>query len=108
MNIKKDLFPYINELILHRDETESCLSSLGDCKSSLSIFVPWSLLTTITIHEGNIINAAQLKSIIQLADHVHTLALTDETGILTRDILQNKDNVATILNQTVIIIFFFF
>jgi len=66
----------------------------------MSLFIPWSLITKISIN-SNSIGAAELEVVLQLAYNVHTLELIDEGGILSPAILYNKDNLGTILNLKV-------
>jgi hypothetical protein len=96
---RTNLFPHINELLI--DRPASRLSYFDDCRSSMSRLIPWSLLTKITINGGGIMNATQLGSILRLADHVHTLELSDMTGILPHAILYNKKNLSSIINLRV-------
>ncbi len=95
------LFPHANELSIEVCERESCLSDLGNCRSSMSLLVPWALLKKISIENFNIISAAQLASILQLAYNIQTLEIGDEPRALLRALLRNEDNLGTIVNRQV-------
>jgi hypothetical protein len=94
-----DLFPRANELFLTGYRNKSCLSQLGNCRSSISSLVPWSLLKKITIDELNI--ASQLEAILRMADNVHTLIINDDGGFLPRAILHNYHHLGTRISQQV-------
>jgi hypothetical protein len=63
--------------------------------------IPWSLLTKITIDEGNVVTAGVLESILRMAYNVHTLEIHDDRESLPRAILRNTDNLGTHINEQV-------
>ncbi|CAF2571445.1 unnamed protein product [Rotaria sp. Silwood2] len=95
-----NLYPRINELILNNSANKIYLSDLDNCRSSLSLFVPWSLITKILIN-ADIVGVAELEAVLQLADNVHTLEIVDEDGILSPAILYNKNDLGTIVNRKI-------
>ncbi len=70
---------------------KSCLSGLGKCNSSISSFVPWSLLARISTDKGDVVTAAQLKAILRMAYNAHTLIISDRNDILSRAMFLNTD-----------------
>ncbi|CAF1495481.1 unnamed protein product [Rotaria sp. Silwood1] len=90
-----DLFSRVNELVLSGYKKTNRLSDLGNCRSSISSLVPWSLLTKISVDGGDVISSVRLESILRLAYNVHTLQIYDDGGILPRAILFNTDNFGT-------------
>src|SRR5271154_208756 len=89
MSIKAvDLFPRANELFLYGYKKKNRLSELGNCRSSISSLVPWSLLTKISIDEGDVVTVAGLESILRMAYNVHTLEIYDDSETLPRAILR--------------------
>jgi hypothetical protein len=95
------LFSHANELSIEVCEKKSCISDLINCRSSMSLLVPWLLLTKISIENFNTISAAQLASLLQLAYNIQTLEIFDEDGALTHALLHNEDNLGTIVNRQV-------
>ncbi|CAF4300258.1 unnamed protein product [Rotaria magnacalcarata] len=91
------LYPRINEFIL--DYSGSILlPDLDNCRSSLSLFLPWLLVTKISTN-ADVVCVAELKAVLQLADNVHTLEIVDEDGILSAAILYNQNDLGTIVNR---------
>ena len=95
-----NLYPQINEFILNYSGSKFCLSDLDNCGSSLSLFLPWSLVTKIST-SANVVCEAELKAVLQLADNVHTLEIVDEDGILSAAILRDRNDLGTIVNRKV-------
>ena len=100
-----DLFPRANELFLRGYKEENLLPELGGCTNSISSMVPWSFLTKISIDEGDIVTAAGLELILRMAYTVHTLRINYDSGVLSRAILHNTDNLGTRVNQQVKVCF---
>ncbi|CAF4144115.1 unnamed protein product [Rotaria sp. Silwood2] len=96
------LFPRANELFLIDYRKETCVSELGNFRSSISSLVPWSLLTKISIDEGDVVTTAELESILRMAYNVHTLDICEESGNFSHAILYNIDNLGTRVNQEII------
>jgi hypothetical protein len=94
-----DLFPRANELFLYGYKKINFHSELGNCKNFISSLVPWSLLTKITIDEGDVVTVAGLESILRMAHNVHTLKIYDDREGLARAILRNTDNLGTRVNE---------
>ncbi|CAF1641169.1 unnamed protein product [Rotaria magnacalcarata] len=93
------LYPRINEFIL--DYSGSILlPDLDNCRSSLSLFLPWLLVTKISTN-ADVVCVAELKAVLQLADNVHTLEIVDEDGILSAAILYNQNDLGTIVNRKI-------
>ncbi|CAF4189589.1 unnamed protein product [Rotaria sp. Silwood2] len=90
-----DLFSCANELVLSGYKKINRLADLGNCRSSISSLVPWSLLTKISVDRGDVITSVRLESILRLAYNVHTLQIYDDIGVLPRAILLNTDNLGT-------------
>jgi hypothetical protein len=95
------LFPRANELYLTGHRKETCISELSNFRSSVSSFVPWSLLRKISIDEGDIVTTAELESILRMACNVHTLEIREDEGIFPHAILHNIDNLGTRVNEQV-------
>ena len=94
------LFPHTSELFLVDNVSNDHLSHLIDPESSMSLRVPWSLLTKISISAGTVVSAEQLEGILRLANRVHTLLL-DGTGEFTRAILRRNQHLCAFLNRQV-------
>lgn len=95
------MFPRANKLSLYGYKKTNCIRDLVQSGSSISSFVPWSLLTQIEINDSDVITQHTLKSLLEIAYNVHTLEIIDHRGILTRTILYNKDNYGTRINRQV-------
>ncbi|CAF3949634.1 unnamed protein product [Rotaria sp. Silwood1] len=91
-----DLFPRANKLSLYGYKNRNRLQDLGNCTTSISSLVPWSLLTNISINHSDVITVATLQSILWMAYNVHKLRIFDDRGILLRGILHNNDNLGTL------------
>ncbi|CAF1491312.1 unnamed protein product [Rotaria sp. Silwood1] len=63
--------------------------------------VPWSLLTKISIDEGDVVTTGELESILRMAYNVHTLVIRDDRGVFSHAILHNIDNLGTRVNQQI-------
>ncbi|CAF3430769.1 unnamed protein product [Rotaria sp. Silwood2] len=96
-----DMFPRANELFLTGYRKETCISELGNFRSSISSLVPWPLLTKISIDEGDIVTTTELESILRMAYNVHTLDIWEDNGIFSHAILHNLDNLGTRVNQQI-------
>ena len=96
-----DLFPCANELFLTGCRNENCISELSNFRGFISPLVPWSLLTKISIDEGDVVTTAELESILRMAYNVHTLVIRDDRGVFSHAILHNIDNIGTRVNQQV-------
>jgi hypothetical protein len=96
-----DLFPRANELFLTDYRKENCILDLDNLRSSISSLVPWSLLTKLSINEGDIVTTAELESILRMAYNVHTLDIGEHIGIYSHAILHNIDNLETRVHQQV-------
>ncbi|CAF1267735.1 unnamed protein product [Rotaria sordida] len=95
-----NLYPHINKLALNNSENKTCLLDLDNCRNSLSLFVPWLLITKISIN-ADFVGVTELEAILQLADNVHTLEIVDEDGILSPAILYNKNDLGTMVNRKI-------
>ncbi|CAF0994060.1 unnamed protein product [Rotaria sordida] len=95
------LFPYANELFIEVCERESRLIDLSNCRSSISLLVPWSSLKKISIENNSTISPAQLASILKSAYNIHTLEINDEDSNLVHALLNNEDNLGTIVNRQI-------
>src|SRR5262249_17068094 len=95
-----DLFPRTNELIIE-GLSNSCFSDLDNCRSSILSLVPWSLVRKISIYGTDFIKSATLEAILRMAYNVHTLEISDDTGILPRAILRSKNHLSTRANEQV-------
>ncbi|CAF2443312.1 unnamed protein product [Rotaria sp. Silwood2] len=95
-----DLFPRADTLSLRGYKKINCVRDLGNCRSSISSLVPWSLLTNISINHSYVLTPATLESILRMAYNVHTLEIFDDCGILFRPILNNH-NLTTLINQQI-------
>ncbi|CAF0769752.1 unnamed protein product [Rotaria sordida] len=93
------LFPHANQLSIEVCERESRLTDLSNCRSSISLLVPWLSLKKISIENNSTISSAQLASILKLAYNIHTLEIDDEDGNLVHALLNNEDNLGTIVNR---------
>ncbi|CAF4984346.1 unnamed protein product [Rotaria sp. Silwood1] len=71
------------------------MSYLGNCKSSISSLVPWSLLTKISITDCNVITAAKLEPILRMAYNVHALRIYENRRISPSAVLRIYDNLGT-------------
>ncbi|CAF4102584.1 unnamed protein product [Rotaria sp. Silwood2] len=96
-----DLLLRPNELYISNNQYDECLTELGNCGSSLSSLVPWSLIKKITIHGSYSVSAAQLEAILRIAYNVDTLELYDDMGHLTQLIFRNTDQVGIRVNQQI-------
>lgn len=96
-----DLFPRANELFLYGYRKKSNLSELYTCKNSVSSMIPWSLITKISVDEEDVVNVAELESILRMAYNVHTLQIKDFREKLPRAILRNTNNLGTCVNEQV-------
>ena len=96
-----DLFPHANELFLTDYRKENCILEFDNLRSSISSLVPWSLLTKISINEGDVVTTAELESILRMAYNVHTLDIGENIGIFSDAILHNIDNLGTRVHQQV-------
>ena len=96
-----DLFPRANELVLIPSKDKSSFPNLGYFKSPIPSLVPWSLLTKISIEQGDVVPAAELEAILRMAYNVRALDLDILSSILLRRILRNHDNLGTRVNQQV-------
>ncbi|CAF4441626.1 unnamed protein product [Rotaria sp. Silwood2] len=90
-----DLFPHANQLAITDFRNKYCLSDLGNCKSSISSLVPWSLLTKISITDCNVITAAKLQPILRMAYNVHTLRIYENRRISPSAVLRIYGNLGT-------------
>ncbi|CAF4540043.1 unnamed protein product [Rotaria sp. Silwood2] len=95
-----NLFSRTNELFINGFTGKSCHLDLGNCRSSISALVPWTLLTKIRVDDGNVISAAELEAILRMAYHVHTLQIDDSDG-LSGAIFCNTDNLGTRVNEQI-------
>ncbi|CAF2115476.1 unnamed protein product [Rotaria magnacalcarata] len=95
------LFPRASALLLTGHREETCVSELGNFRSSISSLVPWSLLRKTSIDEGDVVTAAELESILRMAYNVHTLEVLEDSGFFAHAILHNIDNLGTLVNQQV-------
>ncbi|CAF3403770.1 unnamed protein product [Rotaria sp. Silwood1] len=95
-----DLFPRADTLSLRGYKKINRVRDLGNCRSSISSLVPWSLLTNISINHSYVLTPATLESILRMAYNVHTLEIFDDSGILFRPILNNH-NLTTLINQQI-------
>lgn len=96
-----NLFPRANTLSLCGYKKIDRVQDLYKSECSISSLVPWSLLTHIEINHSNVITQHTLQSLLRIAYNVHTLRIIDDSGILFRTILHNKDNFGTHINQQV-------
>ncbi|CAF2057908.1 unnamed protein product [Rotaria magnacalcarata] len=97
-----DLFPRANELVLiSSKEDKSSFPNLAYFKSPIPSLVPWSLLTKISIEEGDVVPAAELEAILRMAYNVRALDLGILSSIVLRRILRNHDNLGTRVNQQI-------
>ncbi len=87
-----DLFSHANELVVIDFKNKTCLPDLGNCKTSISSLVPWSLLTKISITRCRVITAAELEPILRMACNVHTLRIYRNEPISIRTVLSIYDN----------------
>jgi len=99
-------FPHANILSLYGYKKTNCIRDLVKCESSVSSFLPWSLITTIEIYESDVITQHTFKSLLEKAFNVDTLKIFDHRGIITRTMLYNKENYGTRINQQVREFFF--
>ncbi|CAF0934769.1 unnamed protein product [Rotaria sp. Silwood1] len=95
-----DLFPRADTLSLRGYKKINRVRDLGNCRSSISSLVPWSLLTNISINHSYVLTPATLESILRMAYNVHILEIFDDSGILFRPILNNH-NLTTLINQQI-------
>ena len=102
-----NLFPCADTLYLQGHKKINSVRNLGNCRSSISSLVPWSLLTNISINHSNVLTSVTLESILRMAYNVHTLDLIDDSGFLFRSILNNH-SLTSLINQQVRIFFIFF
>jgi len=105
-NTGLNLFPHASELFISAFEKKSYLIDLGNCTSSISQLVPWSILTRISIENGTNVTAAELEAILRTAHNIDTLRISDEDGVLPRAILRNEDGLGDIVNRQVSICLF--
>ncbi len=97
------LFPRANELLIEGFNGGSSHRELSKSRKPMSSFVPWSLLTKIVIDGSYFISAAELEAILRMSYNVHTLQIKEDNGSLCRAILFDTANLATRINQQVII-----
>ncbi|CAF3219201.1 unnamed protein product [Rotaria socialis] len=96
-----DLFPRANQLMLHGYKFKKYRRDPGNCISSMSSLVPWSLITNISINHSDAISVVALQSILRMAYNVHKLRIFDDTGVLLRALLYSNDNLELRVNQQV-------
>ncbi|CAF4039358.1 unnamed protein product [Adineta steineri] len=96
-----DLFPYADELFLEGYYDKDCFFELNNCKSSISLLVPWPLLTKISFDEGVVVSVHELELILRKAYNVRTLHIYSGNENLSRSILRNTDGVGTRINEQI-------
>lgn len=97
-----NLFSHANELFIFINDftDKSCHLDLGNCRSSLSALVPWTLLTKIRVVDHRyVITAAELEAILRMAYNVHTLQI--DSNVLFDAIFSNIDNLGIRINEQV-------
>jgi hypothetical protein len=96
-------FPHANELLIEGFNGGSSHHELSKSRKRMSPFVPWSLLTKIVIDGSYFISAAELEAVLRMSYKIHTLQIKEDNGSLCRAILFDTANLATRINQQVII-----
>ncbi|CAF1128943.1 unnamed protein product [Adineta steineri] len=96
-----DLFPYADELFLQGYYDKDCFFELNNCKSPISLLVPWPLLTKISFDEGVVVSVHVLELILRKAYNVRTLHIYYGNENLSRSILRNIDGVGTHINEQI-------
>ncbi|UJR07375.1 hypothetical protein I4U23_011661 [Adineta vaga] len=87
-----ELFSHANELVISDYGNKVCLSNIRNCKSSISLLIPWSLLTIISITNCDVITADELEPILRMAYNVHTLRIYKNRRISSSAIMRIYDN----------------
>ncbi|CAF3791537.1 unnamed protein product [Rotaria magnacalcarata] len=74
--------------LFSRDLEKSCQMSINavvmfPSAKELFLTVPWSLLTKMSIDEGDIVTPTELESILRMTYNVHTLNIWEDNGIFS-------------------------
>ncbi|CAF1004592.1 unnamed protein product [Adineta steineri] len=96
-----NLFPHTDTLRLYGYKKTNRIRDLVKCESSVSSFIPWSLISKIEINDSEVITQHTLKSLLEKAYNVDILDIVDHRGIIIRTMLYNKENYGTRINQQI-------
>ncbi|CAF4965341.1 unnamed protein product [Rotaria sp. Silwood1] len=101
INLKLDVQDDIKEKIIFNSFLKVPFANRQEQRVFIQEHIPWSLLTKISIDEGDVVTTGELESILRMAYNVHTLVIRDDRGVFSHAILHNIDNLGTRVNQQI-------